>query len=270
MPLSSLQREILRRLSAHRDPESYVAGSTFLTRLGARYSSDIDIFHDREDRVARAAEEDVAVLKDAGLDVQWQRREPLFYQAVVSRGAETTKLEWVVDSDFRFYPAQRDSDFGYVLHPADLATNKIWAAAGRREPRDVVDLVTIHDAFLPLGAVAWAAVGKSLGFTPEGLINEVRRNARYREEDFARVASEPPLDGGGVMSRLRQALDEADTFVRRMPTEKVGLLFLRDGVPVQPDPDQLSAYVTHTGARRGHWPSSSEIGGAMLERYRHS
>jgi hypothetical protein len=42
-----------------------------------------------------------------------------------------------VDNDFRFFPAQRDEVFGYVLHPLDLATNKAMAAAGRREPRDV-------------------------------------------------------------------------------------------------------------------------------------
>ena len=39
----------------------------------------------------------------------------------------------------------RDETFGYILHPVDLATNKVVAADGRREPRDVVDLVTVHD-----------------------------------------------------------------------------------------------------------------------------
>ena len=267
MPLSSLQSAVFRVLAAHRDPESYIAGSSYLTRRGSRISGDIDIFHDREDRVARAAEEDVAALTAEGMNVQWQRREPLFYQASVSAADDTTRLEWVVDSDFRFYPAQRDPDFGYVLHPTDLATNKIMAAAGRREPRDIVDLIDIHDTILPLGAVAWAAVGKSLGFTPEGLINEVRRLARYRDEDFKRIASEPPVDAGLVVRRLRQALEEADTFVRRMPTEKIGLLFLKSGQAVQPDPERLDAYAAHAGARRGHWPSSSEIGHAMLERY---
>ena len=60
---------------------------------------------------------------------------------------ETTKLEWVVDSDFRFFPTARDETFGYVLHPIDLAANKVGAAYDRREPRDAVDLLTI-DAFV--------------------------------------------------------------------------------------------------------------------------
>ena len=62
VPLSRVQSEILRLLAEHSDPESYVAGSAYLTRGGARISDDIDIFHDREDRVARAAEQDAAVL----------------------------------------------------------------------------------------------------------------------------------------------------------------------------------------------------------------
>ena len=135
MPLSRLQSTVLRLLADHRDPESYVAGSTYLTRAGTRISDDIDIFHDREDRVARAADEDAAALGDAGMRVSWTRREPTFYQALVSHGEETTKLEWVVDSDFRFFPVQKDDEFGYVLHPVDLATNKVMAAAGPRTTR---------------------------------------------------------------------------------------------------------------------------------------
>jgi hypothetical protein len=268
VPLSRLQSEILLLLAAHRDPESYIAGSTYLTRSGPRISGDIDIFHDREERVARAADEDAAALEKAGMSVRWQRREPTFFQALISLSDETTKLEWVVDSDFRFFPTVRDDAFGYMLHPVDLAANKVMAAAGRREPRDVVDVVTIHDEILPLGAVIWAAVEKAIGFTPEGLINEIRRNARYTTDDFSRVTSTPPVDAGAVMRRLRGALTDAETFVARMPTDKIGLLFLKDGKIVQPDPEHLEAYTTHAGRRQGHWPSSSEIGSAMLERYR--
>jgi hypothetical protein len=55
VPLSKLQSAILRLLASHRDAESYVAGSTPLNRDAPRYSNDIDLFHDREERVARAA-----------------------------------------------------------------------------------------------------------------------------------------------------------------------------------------------------------------------
>jgi hypothetical protein len=130
-----------------------------------------------------------------------------------------------------------------------------------------VDLLIIHERILPLGAAVWASVGKALGFTPEGVVNEIRRTARYTEADFRRVASDPPIDPAATMIRLREILDEAEAFVVEMPSELAGLLFLKDGEVVQPDPANLQDYQTHAGQRRGHWPSSVEISAAMVERY---
>lgn len=257
MPLSKIQSDILRLLAQNRDPESYVAGSTPLNIDAPRFSADI---------VLQTAGQDAALLGEHGYAVQWLRRSPLIYAALAALRDETTKLEWVVD-DFRFFPTIHDETFGYVLHPADLATNKVAAAYGRREPRDVVDLLTIHERILPLGAAIWASVGKALGFTPEGVINEIRRTARYTEADFRRVASDPPVDPFTTMTRLREILNEAEEFVAQMPTDKAGLLFLQDGRVVQPDPARLQDYHTHAGQRRGHWPSSAEISSAMVERY---
>ena len=264
MPLSKIQGEILSLLAAHRDPESYVAGASALNWDGPRYSEDIDVFHDLEEAVARAADADAALLAGKGFDLQWLRREPGLHSLVARRGGESTKLEWARDSDFRFFPTIKDALFGYRLHVFDLAANKVLAAAGRREPRDVLDLLTIHERHVPLGAVIWAAVAKDPGYSPESLIAEVRRNARYRADDYADLALTEPVDAAHVARRLRQILDEADAFVRAMPIGKEGLAFLQDGRPVQPDPENLAAYVPHAGRRRGHWPSSSEIGGAML------
>jgi hypothetical protein len=267
VPLTSIQRDILRLLAAHRDPESYVAGSTPLNRNEPRYSGDVGIFHDREERVAQAAQQDGALLEQHGYALKWVRREPSLYAILASRAGDTTKLEWVADSEFRFFPALPDELFGYVLHPIDLATNKAAAAYGRREPRDAVDLLTIHDRILPLGAVVCAAAGKAVGFTPEGILHEIRRNARYTEADFRRVASDPPVDPAATIRRLHEVLADAEAFVTLLPTDKVGLLFLKRGHVVQPDTDRLDEYQTHSGQLRGHWPSSAEIDTAMLERY---
>ncbi len=99
-------------LAVHRDPESYVAGSTPLNVNAPRYSADIDVFHDREERVARAAEEDSAVLQANGYDLQWLRREPAIFAVVAGKSSETTKLEWAVDADYRFFPTVPDETFG--------------------------------------------------------------------------------------------------------------------------------------------------------------
>lgn len=264
MPLSELQSEILRLLADHRSPESYVAGATALNQDGPRYSRDIDIFHDREESVAQAAVADTGLLAASGFTVQWLRQEPGLYAAAVQRRGETTRVEWVRDSDFRFFPTIRDDLFGYRLHVVDIATNKVLAAAGRQAPRDILDLLYIHERHLPLGAVIWAAVGKDPGFSPENLIAEIRRNARYRDDDYAALIMAEPIDAGAVSRRLRQTLAEAEIFARAMPVGKEGLLFLKNGVPVQPDPETLSAYGEHAGQRRGYWPSSPEISSAML------
>ena len=134
-------------------------------------------------------------------------------------------------------------------------------------PRDVVDLLTVHERILQLGALVWASAGKALGFTPEGIINEIRRNARYTDADFRRIDSDPPVDPAATMTRLRELLSEAEAFVCRMPTNKAGLLFLKDSQAVQPDPDRVEEYQTHAGSNRGHWPGSPEITAAMLENY---
>jgi hypothetical protein len=268
VPLSKIQIDVLRLLASHRDPESYVAGATPLNRDAPRYSGDIDVFHDREERVAAAALNDAKTLTAAGYGFSWLRQLPLTYTAEVAHGGDTTRLEWVVDSDYRFFPTMRDEMFGYILNPVDLATNKVMAAAGRREVRDLVDVVTIHDCILPLGAVIWAAVEKAPGFTPEGLIAEIRRNSNYPAAEWRALVTSEPLDPQAITVRLRAALDEAEGFVARMPTNKMGLLFLERGRVVQPDPAHLDDYQTHAGQRRGHWPGSSEITAAMFERYK--
>jgi hypothetical protein len=268
VPLTKIQTDILRLLAAHRDPESYVAGATALNRDAPRQSADIDIFHDREERVARAALGDADTLKSHGYHVAWLRQSPATYAAEVAKGGDSTRLEWVVDSDYRFFPAIQDETFGYILHPVDLAINKLMAAAGRREARDIVDLVTAHETILPLGALVWAAVEKAPGFTPEGLIAEIRRNANYPAAEWRALSARDPVDPVEIMTRLRKALDEAESFVVRMPTGKIGLLFLKDGKAVQPGPSHLENYSTHAAQRRGSWPDNPEIAAAMMQQHK--
>ena len=200
--------------------------------------------------------------------IDWLRREPGIHAAIMHLGDDSMKLEWVRDSDFRFFPTIKDELFGYRLHVADLAANKALAAAGRNEPRDVIDLLYIHEKHLPLGAVIWAAVAKDPGYSPESLITEIRRNARYRQDDYADLALTEPVDAALVSQKLRNILEEAETFVREMPHGKEGLFFLENDLPVQPDPNNLAAYVEHAGRRRGHWPSSSEIASSMVKHYK--
>lgn len=53
--------------------------------------------------MARAAQEDSALSQTSGYDLQWLRREPAMYAVVARKHGETTKLEWAVDADYRFF-----------------------------------------------------------------------------------------------------------------------------------------------------------------------
>jgi Nucleotidyl transferase AbiEii toxin, Type IV TA system len=267
VPLTSLQSQVLRLLAAQRSPDSYIAGGIAINRDGPRFSHDIDIFQDSVERLQTAVDADAASLRAAGFAVTWSNIRTGKHDAQVSRAGETILLEWVADSDFRFFPAQADEQFGYVLHPVDLATNKASAAADRREPRDVVDLLTIHETILPLGAVVAAAVGRFPGMTPEEMLAEITRHSRFSAEEFRVLATEQPIDARDIHRRTRAMLEDAERFIAVLPSDAVGVAFLENGVAVQPDLSRLGNYERHAGSRRGHWPSSSEIGRAMLERY---
>lgn len=255
-------------LAALRSPDSYVAGGAALNRDGPRYSGDIDIFHDSESRLEAAAETDAKALIGAGFTFSWKRLRSAIREAELEGLGDKMRLEWVQDSAFRFFPIQPDSLFGYVLHAVDLAINKASSAADRREPRDVVDLVTVHENILPLGAVVSAAVGRFPGQSPEEMLADITRHSRFTAEEFRVLSTDRPFDIQELHRRVRDMIEDSEQFIRRIPSDAVGVVFLDGGKPVQPDLGALAKYQRHSGATGGVWPSSPEIGSAMLERYR--
>ncbi len=100
------------------------------------------------------------------------------------------------------------------------------------------------------------------------VIDEIRRSSRYHRRERNALESESPIDPSDVPERLRVALEGAEAFARQMPSKNWGLLFLNGGKVVRPDPKRLNEYQTPGGQRRSHWPSSSEIGSAIIEYYR--
>ena len=267
MPLTKLQSHVLRVLAAGRSPDSYTAGGVAINREGPSFSGDVDIFQDSENRLAAAADADAKALTGAGLKLTWGKIQSGKRQAEVAGLGETMELEWVADSAFRFFPAQPDDLFGYVLHPVDPATNKASAAADRREPRDIVDLVTIHENILPLGALICAAVGRFPGQSPEEMLADITRHSRFTAEEFRVLAVERPIDVPGLHRRIHSMIEDAEGFVNRIPSDALGFVFLAGDKPVQPDVEALGRYRRHAGAPGGVWPSSAEISSAMLERY---
>jgi hypothetical protein len=135
-------------------------------------------------------------------------------------------------------------------------------------PRDIVDLVTIHETILPLGTVVSAAVGKFPGTTPEGMLAEITRHSRFTAEEFEALATTEPVDVPGLDRRIRSMIEDAENFIAKLPSDDaVGVIFMEGDKAVRPDVNALEKYSRNPGAPRGFWPSSPEISAAMLDRY---
>ncbi|HYT94376.1 MAG TPA: nucleotidyl transferase AbiEii/AbiGii toxin family protein [Gemmataceae bacterium] len=259
MPLTPFQKEVLLLLAAHRNPESHAGGGAVINRAqtSPRYSADLDLFHDVADRVLASAEADTAALTSQGLTVRWLLRQPFLQRAEVSRGTERLRLDWCFDSAFRFFPVQPDPEFGYCLHPADLATNKALALAGRAEVRDFVDILYLHDNYLSLGAICWAACGKDQGFTPSSLLEGAARHMKFREEDLASEHLARPISLPDLKAAWLIAVAQAEALLAKLPAADVGCLYLdRNLAPCTPDPSapDFPQLTPHFGSVRGAWP----------------
>ena len=141
MPLGEFEREVLRLIARNRNPDSFIAGATVLhqSSTSPRASRDVDVFHDTTESLVLSVEADTTVLRSAGYDVELGREQETFRRAIVRRGGAGTKLEWVFDSAFRFFPIEQDAEVGWRLNFWDAATNKALALFGRHEFRDFVD-----------------------------------------------------------------------------------------------------------------------------------
>ena len=261
MPLTDFQRTILALLAQTRAPDSYLAGGAALhfAPNSVRYSNDLDFFHDSPQRVASAFSDDSALLEGAEYSLELEISQPGFIRAVVSRAGESTRIDWAHDSAWRFMPPIRDPMGGFVLHDIDLAVNKTLALVGRNEPRDFVDILFVHERVLALGALTWAAVGKDPGFTPLSLVEFLRRRGRHRPEELERLNLAVPFDPIASKELWLSALDGAEAFARRGPTEEAGCLYhsaAQEGFAV-PDRERdlpSQGLVPHWGAPGGVLP----------------
>jgi hypothetical protein len=262
MPLTPFQREVARLLIANRTPESYLAGGAVLNRreTDLRFSNDLDIFHDIAASVAVSAEADAKVLQSAGYSVEWTIRNDGFFRAEVGRASDRVRLDWTTDSTFRFFPVQQDEEFGYCLHPADIATNKILTLAGRSEIRDFLDILQLDQQYLGLGAMTWAACGKDPGFTPDLLLDQMNRHSRYQDIDLTAENLARPVDLKELKRHWLAAKEAAEHLFAQLPPEDLGCLYLdRDNQPVTPDPGSANfANLTrHKGSVGGAWAKIS-------------
>lgn len=265
MPLTTFQRALLAELAKAPTDDRYLAGGAALhfSPNSLRYSDDLDFFHDSEVRVASAFAADRAQLEQAGYDVDVELSQPGLVRAIVRLGDESTRVDWAHDSAWRFLPLVHDALGGWLLHPTDLAINKVLALAGRDEPRDFVDMLHVHRQVLPLGGLVWAAPGKDPGFSPLSLLEMLKRRGRYRNEEFGRLHLAIPFDVIAAKTEWIAALEAADTFVRTRPPDEVGCLYYsvtqeRFALPMPDTPLDEQGLIAHYGMPGGVVPRVAE------------
>lgn len=258
MPLTEFQRSILLLLKAHRNPNSYVAGGVAIHRAddSIRHSHDVDFFHDTDEAVSAGSRSDLELLQRSGYDVELLIDQPGYVRAVVGRSERSLKLEWARDTAFRFFPVLEDPDLGYRLHDVDLAVNKCLALANRNEVRDIVDLLQLHDEVITLSGACWAACGKDPGFTPELLLDCMRRNSIIRPEQLAAESLTRPLSPPDLKRKWLALLAATEGILRSLPAADLGCIYLdeKSQVPHSLHPDRLDSMHRHFGSVGGSWP----------------
>lgn len=266
VPLTVLQQELLALLARSRSTDGYLAGGTALhfAPTSHRFSDDLDLFHDSLEAVAESFARDSAVLEEAGYSVDVLLSQPGFIRALVATGDRSTRVDWAHDSAWRFMPLVRQESGCLVLHEVDLAINKVLTLAGRDEARDFLDILYAQEHILPLGAMVWAAVGKDPGFTPASLLEQLKRRGRCRPEEIERLALATPFDLAEAKATWREALRDADAFVRERPHEEVGCLYYsprrgRFSVPSKGRSLEEQGLVTHFGQSGGILPRVADL-----------
>lgn len=236
MALTPLQKGIVKCIAANRSDTSYVAGGLVLNRDWPRESDDMDIFHDTDEEIGAAADADIDALRNAGYHVSLEVEIYGCVEAMVSKDGQSTLIQWMSESRTRFFPLVRDDEWGARLHQTDLAVNKIIASSSRTKPRDFVDLITIAENMCALGPLVMAAAGKPPHFSPQKIVDEIRRRGlSISNEQYDTVRGLPAdWDAAYIRERLVTTLDSAERYILTASVDLVGILSVDlDGTPVE-------------------------------------
>lgn len=266
MALTCFQCELLRLLAQNRidNPESYVAGGLALNhRLGTpRISRDIDIFHDSKDAMRRSWEADRKTLETYGCDVRPLRELEYFIEAEVAKNGNRMEIQWGTDSAYRFFPLQKDPDVGFILHPIDLAANKLAALVGRTEPRDWIDVITATKELQPLPYLLSAACGKDPGFSPTSMLEYIARRHYNQLEIDTKISPKGVYDAAELCRYWHEVVDQTREELVDFPRSEAGKAVLDiNGHPFRGDISGLKSalaageVVFHEGTIGGAWPT---------------
>ncbi|MPZ00251.1 MAG: hypothetical protein GEU97_20150 [Actinophytocola sp.] len=194
MPLDPLQELIARRaLELPQARTLALAGGGAMIAHGFvdRATKDVDLSTEVDDaeavEVAQALRD---ALQVAGIDVRDAEREPRDHRFVAVDPASGEECTVEVFPDGGRLHGRVSLDIGAVLHPADLAADKVLALWGRARPRDYFDVAALLDRYSP-GELLEFAAAKDAGFTPATFVDALRAIRRLAPEDWDEDGVEP-------------------------------------------------------------------------------
>ena len=277
MPLDTFQTAILATLAKRRSGRSAVSGAAAFHQHGYRLTGDIDLFNTPDIDIRATSHRDIKALRHAGYDVETTKAfEDLIEVSVGREGEGRTDIQWVRYSGLNFYAPVDDEVFGKRLHMADLAINKVLAAASRRQPRDIVDLYLVHENIMPIWTAAWAAPGKDEAFNPRSILESINRNMQYAPGEVARQTEVPEsVSVPHILSSVRAALETSERLMSGIPPETAGSLIVNASdrtIRKSPNFDYaVKDWATLSAVPGESWPSGIEtdalIVRTLIQRY---
>lgn len=197
-------------------------------------------------------------LRRNGNHAAWQAASRIQSLLVGSVGVAKS-VDRAHDSSWRFLPPVFDPQFGFRLHPLDLAINKVLALAGRDDPREFLDVIYVHRNVLSLGCLCWAAAGRDPGISPTMLVEMLARKGRYRAEDFAGLDLTSQPDLADLKRTWLGAIATARLLTRDLPAGDAGCLYWNPTTNKFETPSgDVSRLVRHFGCQGGVLPLAGE------------
>jgi hypothetical protein len=264
VPLTPLQATVLALLASNRSDASYLAGGAAL-HLGAdgeRFSNALDYFHNTAEAANRTFALDAVLLRSAGYEVDVLAEHRGFVSATVQRDQGATIIDWAHESAWRFLPLVTLTGGGAMLHPIDLAINKLVALANRREPRDLVDAIFADAHILPFSALVWAVVDKNPGLNPASYLEQFRRRT-LTPEDAAYLRFTGAYRVDEAAAHFRRMVEATDVFIASNRHREPGALLQdrRTGAFFLPlSPEDWAHAREHRGAIGGVIAQPADIG----------
>ncbi len=149
-----------------------------------RTTHDVDLFTDVDDAEAvRVAAALRLALAQLGLESRDAERPPLDHRFVVVDPASGEECTVEVFADGGRLRALVSLGIGPVLHPDDLAADKVIALWGRARPRDFFDVRALMDHYEPERLLELAA-SKDAGFTIETFLDALNAIKRLTPDDW--------------------------------------------------------------------------------------